>query len=112
MTYIHFILEAKVIQNFIEKSIQNDISKNILQTAPNQLIGNQQTECIQANEAVKGHSCFKSTNMLKFLNQDVIWREKIIHIFPNTDSSNRLIGIVLIEIHDEWMSSSNTYIKL
>src|SRR5690625_2589560 len=60
----------------------------------------------------QGHSRLKSTNLLERLNQEVRRREKIVRIFPNTDSANRLIGAILIDIHDEWISSSRTYIKL
>src|SRR5690625_698035 len=50
MTHIHFTLETKEIQNLIEKSVQDDISKNILQTVFNQLMENQRTEYIRATE--------------------------------------------------------------
>lgn len=59
----------------------------------------------------KGHPRLKSTNMLERLNQEVRRREKVVRIFPNVDSANRLIGAVLIDIHDEWAGSSRTYIK-
>ena len=59
-----------------------------------------------------GHSRLKSTNSLERLNQEVRRREKVVRIFPNIDSANRLIGAVLIDIHDEWISSSRTYIKM
>src|SRR5699024_3286084 len=49
----------------------------------------------------QGHSRLKSTNVLERLNQEVRRREKVVRIFPNTDSANRLIGAVLIDIHDE-----------
>src|SRR5690625_1231508 len=50
MTHIHFTLETKEIQSLIEKSVQDDVSKNILQTVFNQLMENQRTEYIQAAE--------------------------------------------------------------
>src|SRR5690625_3235559 len=59
----------------------------------------------------KGHPRLKSTNMLERLNQEVRRREKVVRIFPNVDSANRLIGALLIDIHDEWIGSSRTYIK-
>lgn len=39
------------------------------------------------------------------LNQEVRRREKVIRIFPNEDSANRLIGAVLLDIHEDWISS-------
>ncbi|EJY07558.1 hypothetical protein HMPREF1362_00009, partial [Enterococcus faecium ERV102] len=50
-------------------------------------------------------------NLIERLNQEVRRREKIIRIFPNCVSANRLIGAVLIDQHDEWLSSSRKYIK-
>ncbi|MGX6980133.1 IS256 family transposase [Vagococcus elongatus] len=58
-----------------------------------------------------GHHRLKSTNLLERLNQEVRRREKIIRIFPNRASANRLIGTVLMELHDEWISSTRKYIK-
>lgn|SRR5690554_4616722 len=57
----------------------------------------------------RGHSRLKSTNVHECLTQEARRREKISRIFPNTDSANRLIGAVLIDIHDEWISSSRIY---
>lgn len=59
----------------------------------------------------KGHSRLKSTNVLERLNQEVRRREKVVRIFPNMESANRLIGAVLIDIHEEWISSTRKYIQ-
>ena len=48
MTHIHFSLETKEIQNLIDQSVQDNISKNVLQTVFNQLMENQRIEYIQA----------------------------------------------------------------
>ncbi|MFR3499658.1 MAG: transposase, partial [Paraclostridium bifermentans] len=53
----------------------------------------------------------KSTNLIERLNQEVRRREKIIRIFPNQTSANRLIGAVLMDLHDEWIYSSRKYIN-
>lgn len=57
------------------------------------------------------HSRLKSTNLLERLNQEVRRREKIIRIFPNLPSANRLIGAVLMDLHEEWITSSRKYIQ-
>lgn len=44
MTHIQFTLKAKEIQNLIDQSVNNDISKKILQTVFNQLMEKQRTE--------------------------------------------------------------------
>ena len=59
----------------------------------------------------EGHNRLKSTNLLERLNQEIRRREKFIRIFPNRDSANRLIGAVLMDLHDEWLSSTKKYIK-
>ena len=51
----------------------------------------------------------KSTNLIERLNQEVRRREKIIRIFPNQTSANRLIGAVLMDLHDEWIYSSRKH---
>ena len=57
------------------------------------------------------HNRLKSTNPLERLNQKVRRREKIIRIFPNHASANRLIGAVLMDLHEEWISSTRKYIN-
>ncbi|WP_205390639.1 transposase, partial [Staphylococcus aureus] len=57
------------------------------------------------------HKRQKRTNLIERLNQEVRRREKIIRIFPNQTSANRLIGAVFMDLHDEWIYSSRKYIN-
>ena len=50
------------------------------------------------NEKVKFHPYIRTTNTLERLNQEVRRRERVIRIFPNTQSAFRLIGAVLMDI--------------
>jgi putative transposase len=50
----------------------------------------------------KMHSHIRSTNSLERLNQEVRRREKVIRIFPNTQSAFRLIGAVLMQYQEEY----------
>ncbi|WP_413526792.1 IS256 family transposase [Marinilactibacillus psychrotolerans] len=59
----------------------------------------------------KSHNRLKSTNLLERLNEEVRRREKVIRIFPNTASANRLIGAVLMDVHESWISSPRKYIQ-
>ena len=51
------------------------------------------------------YSRLKSTNLLERLNSEIRRRERVIRIFPNELSALRLLGSILIDIHDEWQSS-------
>jgi len=47
MTHLHFTLKTEEVQNLIEKSVQDDVSKNILMTVFNQLMEEQRTQYLQ-----------------------------------------------------------------
>jgi transposase-like protein len=53
------------------------------------------------NEPLKYHKYIRSTNSLERLNQEVRRRERVIRIFPNTQSAFRLIGAVLMDYNEE-----------
>nr|CDQ32706.1 Transposase [Virgibacillus halodenitrificans] len=53
------------------------------------------------NEPLKYHRFIRSTNSLERLNQEVRRRERVIRIFPNTQSAFRLIGAVLMDYEEE-----------
>ena len=57
------------------------------------------------------YSRLKSTNMLERVNEEIRRREKVIRIFPNEASALRLIGTILIDLNEEWMTSSRQYIN-
>ena len=58
-------------------------------------------DAFQYTVVAKGHSRLKSTNVIERLNQEVRRREKVVRIFPNIDSATRLIGALLMDIHEE-----------
>ena len=57
------------------------------------------------------HNRLKSTNLLERLNQEVRRREKVVRIFPNVASANRLIGAVLMNSNEDWIGSTRRYIR-
>ncbi|MBX4222493.1 transposase, partial [Enterococcus faecium] len=44
-------------------------------------------------------------------NQEERKKDNIIRIFPKQTAENRLIGAVLMDLHDEWIYSSRKYIN-
>lgn len=52
------------------------------------------------NEETHYHKHIRSTNSLERINEEVRRREKVIRIFPNTQSAFRLIGAVLMDYEE------------
>ena len=63
------------------------------------------------NESVI-HSRLKSTNCLERLNEEIRRRERVIRIFPNVESAYRLIGAMLIDQDEEWLTADRIYIQM
>ncbi|MRX71110.1 IS256 family transposase [Bacillus lacus] len=58
------------------------------------------------NEPYSYHQKLRTTNNLERLNSEIRRRERVIRIFPNTQSAFRLIGAVLMD-HDKALDSGN-----
>src|SRR5258705_4245399 len=46
----------------------------------------------------------RTSNGMERLNEEVRRRERVIRIFPNRESAIRLLGAVLMERHEQWMT--------
>ena len=68
-------------------------------------------EAFQYTVIGNGHNRLKSTNLLERLNQEVRRREKIIRIFPNRTSANRLIELSLWNFMTNGSVLQEKYIK-
>jgi putative transposase len=50
------------------------------------------------------HQRLRTTNSVERLNEEIRRRERVIRIFPNPESAHRLLGTLLMEHSDKWLS--------
>jgi transposase-like protein len=46
----------------------------------------------------------RTSNSIERLNQEIRRRERVIRIFPNRESLQRLMGALLMDIHEGWLT--------
>lgn len=63
MTQVHFILNSEEVQNIIEPSVKDDVSRNSLVTVFNQLMENKRTGYIQAPKTMDDQKAVKAKEM-------------------------------------------------
>ncbi|MFD2705873.1 IS256 family transposase [Salibacterium lacus] len=80
-------------EDFVKR--YNDHPK--LQTVINKLEDGFDDAIQYMNEPLKFHVYIRSTNSLERLNQELRRRERVIRIFPNSQSAYRLLGAVLMD---------------
>lgn len=57
------------------------------------------------------HISLRTTNSVERLNREIRRRDKVIGIYPTIASAERLIGSVLIDIHEKWAQSKRTFLR-
>jgi putative transposase len=98
------IFEAVTIEdarNFKEEFLDQFKDNPKLEKAINTLEEGFEDAVQYMNHPKKFHQFIRSTNSLERLNQEVRRRERVIRIFPNTQSAFRLIGAVLMDCAEE-----------
>ena len=51
----------------------------------------------------------RTSNLIERENREIRRREKVIQIFPNTDSVIRLIGAILQDDHNDWQAEQRLF---
>ena len=54
----------------------------------------------------------RSTNMLENLMKRLKARTKVVGVFPSRSSCNRLIGSLLLEVHEQWSLEEKPYFNM
>lgn len=57
------------------------------------------------------HVSLRTTNSLERVNREIRRRERVIGIFPNIDSAVRLIGAVLMDIHEGFQKTKRKFLR-
>ena len=55
---------------------------------------------------------FRSTNLLENMMKRLKKRTKVVGVFPNRASCDRLIGAQLLELHEQWQTEAKAYMNM
>jgi putative transposase len=130
--YVHFIRSIlahlpKSKQGFIAAALRNVFQQTTIEHAreamtkvialletkhPNvaELVREAEDDVLAYFAFPEGHRRqIRSTNPLERLNKELRRRVRVVGIFPNDASVLRLVGMLLVEQHDEWLASDRRY---
>lgn len=52
-----------------------------------------------------------ATNPIERVNKEIKRRSRVVGIFPNNASVIRLVGAILLDMHDEWIAAERRYLS-
>ncbi|ESK65508.1 transposase, partial [Abiotrophia defectiva] len=52
----------------------------------------------------------RTTNSVERLNREIRRRDKVIGVYPNVASAERLIGAILIDLNDAWQANARPFL--
>ena len=71
------------------------------------------SDCLTVLDFPESHRRrLKSTNMLENLMKRLKARTKVVGVFPNRSSCDRLIGSLLLEVHEKWSLAEKSYFNM
>lgn len=71
------------------------------------------SECLTVLTLPETHQRrLNSTNMLERVMRELKRRTRVVGIFPNAASCDRLIGALLLELHEEWQLERRPYVNM
>jgi len=52
-----------------------------------------------------------STNSIERIDKEIKRRSRLVRIFPNNAAVIRLLGAILLDMHDEWVAAERRYLS-
>lgn len=70
-------------------------------------------DCLTAESFPEHHRRrLRSTNLLENMMKRLKKRTKVVGVFPNRSSCDRLVGAQLLELHEQWQTEEAAYFKM